>query len=374
MKKIYKVIIFLIIFFLLFFVARKQVFSPTKSDVDEGVTMEILTDSGTKKDIEVIATNLDIPWEIVFLPSGDMLVTERSGKLKKIGSETKVISETSGVKHVGEGGLLGMALHPNFSINNYIYLYFTTESRGGLINRVERYKLSSDTLTDKKVIINNIPGANFHDGGRIKFGPDNYLYITTGDAGDKNKAQDKNSLNGKILRIDGDGNIPNDNPFGNEVYSYGHRNPQGLAWDKNGDLWITEHGPSGLGTGFDEVNKIGMGGNYGWPDIQGDETKEGMTIPIIQSGKSDTWAPAGGVFVGDSLFFAGLRGESLYEYNTKTKKLSSHFRGEWGRLRAVVLGPDNFLYVSTSNMDGRRTINEGDDKVIKINPLVFSNI
>jgi len=371
-KRIYKILIIIVILIVIAPVFVKRAFSPTRSEVKVGVTMEEISSEDAGSDIEIVSENLNIPWEITFLPSGDMLVTERSGRLLKIGKETKVISEIAGVKHIGEGGLLGMTLHPNFSSNNYIYLYLTTQADSGLINRVERYTFIGDSLSGKKVIIDNIPGANFHDGGRIEFGPDGYLYITTGDAGDEELAQDTNVLNGKILRIASDGSIPSDNPFGNEVYSYGHRNPQGLAWDNNNNLWITEHGPSGLGSGYDEVNQILMGKNYGWPEIKGTETKEGMVSPVTQSGSDDTWAPAGAVFVGNSLYFAGLRGESLYEYNIETEKLTAHFRENWGRLRAVVLGPDGFLYISTSNMDGRGSTNQGDDKIIKIDPTVFN--
>ena len=362
------------------------------------------------KDIEIVAQNLNIPWEIAFLPTGDMLVTERSGKLLKIGSVTKVmtsspllragfptltkddisgsihprayargflesvIKEIEGVKHIGEGGLLGLALHPDFAKNNFVHLYSTTQISGKISNRVERYKLVNDVLSDRKVILEGIAGSVYHDGGRIAFGPDGYLYITTGDAESPNLAQDKYSLNGKILRIKDNGSIPPDNPFGNAVYSIGHRNPQGLAWDKNGILWETEHGPSGSQTGYDEVNIISKGGNFGWPTVKGDQVKEGLISPIIQSGSKDTWAPSGMAYWDGSLFFSGLRGESLYEAKIKSGnklELVSHFKKEYGRLRAVVLGPDGFLYVTTSNRDGRGQVREGDDKIIKINPKIF---
>jgi glucose/arabinose dehydrogenase len=358
---------------------EKIFFTSTISNVPEGVTTKdiIKTPASNDKenpDIEVIAENLDIPWEIAFLPTGEMLVTERPGTLLKIGENREVVEEISGVEHVGEGGLMGLALHPNFLENNYIYLYLTSRDESGLINRVESYKLQGNSLSDKKLILKGIKGAQYHDGGRIKFGPDGKLYITTGDAGDTSLAQDTSSLNGKILRINPDGSIPEDNPFGNEVYSYGHRNPQGLVWDNEGRLWATEHGPSGLQSGYDELNLIEKGSNYGWPDIRGDERKEGMKIPVIQSGADDTWAPAGAAFVDGSIFFAGLRGSSLYEASlngTKVSNLLAHFRGEYGRLRAVVKGPDGFLYITTSNTDGRGSVNDGDDKIIRVNPNIF---
>jgi glucose/arabinose dehydrogenase len=171
-------------------------------------------------------------------------------------------------------------------------------------------KWNGDRLVGEEVIVDNIPGAIFHNGGRIKFGPDKLLYITTGDAQDPSKAQDKNSLAGKILRTTEDGKVVSDNPLGNLIYSYGHRNSQGLAWDMNGKLWVTEHGRSSP-TGYDEINLIEKGANYGWDTIQGDESNPTMKTPIRHSGESMAWAPGGAVFVDDSLFFVGLKGEAL---------------------------------------------------------------
>lgn len=336
-----------------------------------------LADTSTanaKPDIEVIATNLEIPWEIGWLPDGSMLVTERPGRLLRISTGRQVIP-IDGVQHVGEGGLLGLALHPRFSENNFLYLYLTTRASQGLINRVERYRLINDQLTDKTTIIDNIPGAQFHDGGRIAFGPDGLLYITTGDAGQSSNAQDKNSLAGKILRLKDDGSIPSDNPFGNAVYSWGHRNPQGLAWNQAGQLWATEHGRSGIRSGLDELNLIEPGKNYGWPTIEGDEEQAGLESPKLHSGSNLTWAPAGAVFLQNNLLFAGLRGEALYQArieNNQVKNLTTHFAEQFGRLRVVKLGSDGFIYLATSNRDGRGSIQEGDDKIIRLNPEVLS--
>jgi len=177
----------------------------------------------------------------------------------------KQVIEVEGVEATGEGGLLGLAVHPQFVENQYLYLYLTSKEEGGVVNRVERYRLVENQLEEREVMVVGILGAAYHDGGRMEFGPDGKLYITTGDAGQPNLAQDKESLNGKILRINDDGSVPEDNPFGNQVYSYGHRNPQGLAWDSQERLWATEHGPSGLQTGNDELNLIVKGRNYGWP-------------------------------------------------------------------------------------------------------------
>lgn len=323
---------------------------------------------------EVITDNLETPWEIEFLPNGGFLLTERVGRLLKIEKGRKAI-QISGVEHIGEGGLLGMALHPNFEQNQWIYFYFTTRSGNGLVNRVERYVLDGTTLSQRTVILEGIPGAQYHDGGRIAFGPDGKLYITTGDASQSDSAQNINSLAGKILRLNDDGSIPSDNPYGNAVYSYGHRNVQGITWDDSGRLWATEHGRSGVRSGLDELNLITKGGNYGWPAIQGDETKEGMISPIIHSGPDVTWAPSGMIYDNDTLYFAGLRGESIYKADISDPShvsIQTHFNKKFGRLRTIKKGPDGFLYVLTNNQDGRGDPRAGDDKVIKIHPDVFN--
>lgn len=345
----------------------QKFFEPTDTTLKQGELISEVADP------EIVLNNLNIPWELVFLPDGDMLVTERPGNLLRIGSTREVI-QVSGVAHRGEGGLLGLALHPQFASNNFIYLYLTTQSGDSLKNRVERYTLSGTTLSNRTVIIENIPGASNHDGGRIAFGPDGMLYIATGDAGDEPSAQNTQSLAGKILRIKDDGSIPADNPFGNAVYSYGHRNIQGIAWDKSGILWATEHGRSGTATGYDELNKIVKGGNYGWPDVEGSETKSGTISPQIHSGSSETWAPAGVVVVRDSILFTGLRGASLYMADISTgeaKNLTVYLRQEYGRLRGVTLGPDGMLYILTNNRDGRGRPGDGDDKIIKIDPTAL---
>lgn len=344
-------------------------FVPRQTAVINEITSK--NTSPPSKDIKIIAQNLDIPWEIAFLPNGDMLVTERSGKLLKIIPESKTIAEIGGVKHIGEGGLLGLAVHPNFSENSFIYIYLTTQDSRGISNRVERYKLLNDTVIEKEIVLEGIRGSSNHNGGRIAFGPDGYLYITTGDAENPDLAQDKNSLNGKILRVTDDGSAPADNPFGNPVYSLGHRNPQGLTWDQNGTLWETEHGPSGAQTGYDEVNIIVKGANYGWPIIKGEQIGDGYVSPVIQSGADDTWAPGGITYWNGSLFFVGLRGEALYQAKIEQGNklnLTTHFKGTYGRLRAITLGNDGYFYLVTSNTDGRGRENPGDDILIKIDP------
>lgn len=316
--------------------------------------------------LEIVAENLNIPWEIEFMPNNELLVTERTGNLLIITQTQKAIP-IEDVVHRGEGGLLGLALHPDFTKNGWVYLYLTSEKEGKTENRIERYYLNrkKHLLEDKKVILSGIPGAAFHDGGRINFGPDKHLYITTGDASNPSLSQNTNSLAGKLLRIKEDGSIPAENPFGNEVYSYGHRNSQGITWDEDGRLWATEHGRSGLQSGFDELNLIEKGKNYGWPVIQGDEKKEGMENPILHSGSSTTWAPASAISLKGNIFFVGLRGEALYQYNIQEKKLSEHFKNQFGRLRAIKYYKE-FIYIATSNTDGRGIAHQHDDKIIKM--------
>jgi aldose sugar dehydrogenase len=259
-----------------------------------------------------------------------------------------------------------MTLHPNFSDYNYLYLYFTSNED----NRIERYRLIEDELIKDKLIFFGIPVNRFHNGGRIKFGPDGYLYVTTGDASDTSLAQNLDSLAGKILRLDSEGNIPIDNPKNTAIYSYGHRNPQGIAWDKHGRLWATEHGQTSL----DELNLIEAGKNYGWPDIRGDEKADRMESPVLHSGHDYTWAPSGLTYWDNSLFFAGLRGQAIYEFKFNEQgsgELLIHFFEDFGRIRNVSLGPDNMLYILTNNTDGRGAPKAGDDKLIKINPKSF---
>jgi len=358
---------------------QSRFFAPRSSSVEKGISVQELqsneVDTQDVPNIEIVAENLSIPWDIAFLPDGGMLVTERPGTLLKIDTDTHIVQQIEGVHHEGEGGLLGIALDPDFADNNYIYLYLTSTTQSGIENRVERYSFTNERLSNQTVIIEGIKGARYHDGGRIDFGPDGKLYITTGDAQDTSLAQNTSSLNGKILRINADGSIPTDNPFGNAVYSYGHRNPQGLAWDSEGQLFSSEHGPSGAQTGNDEINRIVKGENYGWPTIKGTQTAEGMQVPLYESGSSDTWAPGGLVYYHGSLFVPGLRGESLYEARIDQGNISSfiaHFSSEYGRLRTIRIGPDGFFYITTSNQDGRGKPQENDDRIIKVNPEIFN--
>lgn len=326
-------------------------------------------------DLTVIAEGLTVPWEVAFLPEGGFLVTERAGRLVRIGADgARRDFPIEGARQAGEGGLQGLALHPEFETNHWLYVYYTYDGDDGLSNRVERYRFEDDRLADRTTIIDGIPGNFYHDGGRLEFGPDGHLYITTGDAGGGSRAQDRGSLAGKILRLAADGSLPDGNPFGTAVYSYGHRNPQGLAWDAEGRLWSTEHGRSGVASGYDELNRVEAGTNYGWPEIQGDETAPGMTPPVVHSGPDYTWAPAGAAYWEGRILFGGLRGEALYEARLAeggAVEVRAHFHGEFGRIRAVRIGPDGMLYFTTSNRDGRGRTREGDDKLVRVDPAIF---
>lgn len=349
--------------------AQRQFFKPNDNPTP-GVGYDPQKSIKEAEGVEVVAQDLDIPWEVVFLPGGEILLTERPGNLVLIEKDNKKVP-VRGVEHIGEGGLLGLAIHPNFKENQLMYLYLTGEEDGKLENRVERYKLQDDELVERVVMVDEIRASRNHDGGRIAFGPDSYLYIATGDAENSQSAQEISSLNGKILRVTDEGVVPSDNPFGNPVYSYGHRNVQGLAWDQNGNLWATEHGPSGAQTGNDELNKIEKGKNYGWPGSRGTVVEDGTVGPVIESGRNSTWAPSGMTIFNNNVYFAGLRGEAIYRYKPDTKDFSQHFKSEFGRLRTVTIGPDGNFYLLTNNTDGRGNPKDGDDKLLKVNPKVL---
>ncbi len=336
--------------------------------------------------VETVADNLEIPWEIAFAPDGRIFFTERVGNLRVI-ENGKLNPDPVANLEVGsvEGGLLGLALDPNFEHNHFLYLYYTYFEFPFTYNKVVRFTEKDNTLLDEFIVVDKIPGAAIHDGGRLKFGPDEKLYITTGDAGNSNAAQDLNSLSGKILRINPDGTIPPDNPFANSiVFSYGHRNPQGLDWDPvTGKLVVTEHGPTGeRGFAHDEVNVVEAGKNYGWPKVIGGEHDSQFVDPILHTGE-DTWAPSGATFYDsdnipewtNKYFVATLRGGHLRMLDLdieENKVISSEalFSNTYGRLRDASMGPDGNLYLLTSNRDGRGSPIGNDDRILKIIPII----
>lgn len=342
------------------------------------------TNSGSYT-IEVIAKNLWVPWSIVFTDSNRILITERNGNLRVI-ENGKLSDEPlyafGEVVSSGEGGLMGMTLDPDYLNNKYIYLSFTYGNKDDVHVKIVRFKDAGNALTEEKTLLDNIRGASFHDGCRLKFGPDKELYITTGDAGDKEDAQNINSLNGKILRINSDGSIPEDNPFpGSPVWCYGNRNPQGIAWYPGTNvMYETEHGPSGFDGpgGGDEVNIIKKSKNYGWPVVHHKMHREGMEDPLLEF--TPAVAPAGAMFYSGSMFpefknnffFCCLRGEGIIrviiDENDPEKIISFDKMKEidFGRIRDIEEAPDGSIYFCTSNRDGRGSVRDGDDKIYRI--------
>jgi len=334
--------------------------------------------------VEVVAEGLVTPWGLGWLPGGDMLLTERDGRLSRIGTDGTVTALANvPITASGEGGLLGLALHPDFATSRWLYLYYTTDNPdgAGVINRVERWTLSEDGVAAAdRVIVDAIPARLYHNGGRLRFGPDGHLYVGTGDAGNPDAAQDTDSLAGKILRVDDSGGVPADNPFGNPVWIWGVRNTQGFDWIDGGPaMAVSDHGPSGLSnedgrSGHDEVSVAEPGDNLGWPDIYACETGDGFVTPAI------TWAdamPPGGAafYTGDEIeawqgdLLVGVMGFSAgtphlhrlrLDANGAVEITETYLEQDYGRLREVVMGPDGGLYVTTSNCDGRGTCGDGD--------------
>lgn len=345
------------------------------------------TPAEVEYEIVAFAENLYVPWSMVFTASDRMLVTERDGEVRVIldgqlqNDPIRVFSEVSAN---AEEGLMGMALDPNYNSNNYIYFCYAYSKAGKLVDKVVRVVDSGNTLSEDTVILDDIPAARFHAGCSLRFGPDDKLYITTGDATDKDIAQDRSSLGGKILRINADGSIPEDNPFPqNPVWSYGHRNPQGIDWHPVlGVLWSTEHGPSTFDgpPGGDEVNVIVKGGNYGWPLVSHEESQPGLVDPKLVF--TPAFAPASGMFYEskalpqftNNFFFGVLRGEGIMRVIVSEETgadIVAYERFpdvEVGRIRDIVEGPDGSIYFSTSNRDGRGDVRQGDDKIYKITP------
>jgi len=377
--------------FLLLTHASLSVSAPIVGEAPQGVEDKFLQDG---EGIRVAAwiEDLEIPWSLVFLPEGKALVSERPGRIRLIrdGKLQEGSYAVLNVAHEGEGGLMGLALHPEFPRKPYVYTMHTYRKDRNLYNRVVRLRDDGHRGIFDRVIIDSIPGGRNHNGGRICFGPDGLLYITAGETFRGELAQDLQSFGGKVLRLTGEGEIPGDNPFkGSPVYSYGHRNPQGLSWrPETGDLFESEHGPSGESFRFahDEINVIEKGGNYGWPNVIGAPGQKPYIDPLIVWKK--TTPPSGITFYGGkllphlrgNLFVATLRSESLIRVKLKTEGrrydvtaierwfAGSDRDGKYGRIRDVVAGPDGALYFLTNNRDGRGTPRDGDDKIYRITP------
>jgi glucose/arabinose dehydrogenase len=324
--------------------------------------------------VTVVATGLEVPWALAFAPDGRLFITERPGRIRVLrdGRLDPQPLATLSVASRGESGLMGLALDPGFARTGRLYVCYTMDKRGGLVNRLTVLTLREGRLGDERVLIDDIPGASVHDGCRVKFGPDGKVYVTTGDAGESRLAQRRDSLAGKILRLNPDGTVPADNPFpGSPIYTLGHRNPQGLAWDAAGRLFASEHGPSGFPGGHDELNRIRPGRNYGWPEVHGQGGAPRFEDPVLESGLR-TWAPAGMAIVGSAAYVAALRGRRLLRVGLaadgSVTGVSALLEGTHGRLRDVVVGPDGALYITTSNRDGRGSAAAGDDRILRLMP------
>ncbi len=320
--------------------------------------------------VKVVTTKLQKPWALAF-SDDKIFLTEKVGRIRVIDND--VLSNNSvadlHVADINDAGLLGITLHPNFIQNHYMYVYYTYKDGDKLWNKVLRITIDNEKIADATTILDKIPGAEFDDGGVIKFGPDNKLYVGTGDATDDNAAQDLNSLAGKILRLNDDGTIPSDNPIPNSpVYSYGHRNPQGLAWDSNGNLYETEEGP----TKNDEINLIKSGQNYGWPNQECSGQKEYQDakrcydISIQPAGM--VYYKSGKLDFKDSIVIASLRGNALFQIQINNDTLGTQkiILDGLGRIREVGEGPDGYLYILTSNTDGKGFPDKNDDKLLRI--------
>jgi glucose/arabinose dehydrogenase len=358
----------IISFILLLIVLSTSIFVYVKSGPEVNVGEEFSETYLLNPDFEITewVTGLEVPWGIVFLDEETALVTERPGRIRIIQNgillEEPYLEINADAR--GEGGLMGIEKHPDFPNTQHIYVMYTTTTD----NRVSKIIHNETKGIYSGSILEGLEKSANHNGGRIKFGPDGYLYITTGEQFRASRSQDKNSLSGKILRITDEGNIPNDNPFGNEVYSLGHRNPQGLAW-LNGELYISEHGPSGeFGIlGHDEINKVEKGKNYGWPEVVGYSNNTEFENPLFLF--KDATPPAGITFHEEFLYVATLRSRSLLKIDVENRIVTRLFNdGEtntYGRIRDVI-SHNGYLYVATSNRDGRGTPNINDDKILRI--------
>ncbi len=343
--------------------------------------------------VETVAANLEVPWAIAFAPDGRIFVAERPGRVRVIEQgrpRLEPVATIRDVESVEESGLMDLTLHPQFASNHYLYLAYAYRGSDERV-RVVRFRETAGALAEPQVIIENIPSARYHAGTRTRFGPDGKLYITTGDATERELAQRLDSLAGKTLRLNDDGGVPPDNPFVGqpnarpEIWSYGHRNAQGLAWQPGSDAQFqTEHGPSSFDgpRGGDEVNIVERGRNYGWPVIHHTQMKEGMVAPLLEY--TPSVAPASALFYRGAafpefrgkFFFGNLKGECLIRVKLDGRRVVDQeplLQGQYGRIREVAEGPDGAIYFSTSNRDGRGKPAANDDRILRLVPVKEGN-
>lgn len=362
----------------------------------QGAAADGATSDGVKFRVETVVSGLEVPWSIVFAPGGRMIFTERPGRVRvfergRLRPEPLAVIQDAVANE--ESGLMGLTLHPRFAENNFLYLAYAYRGDGrDQLVRVVRYRETGGALAEQKLIVEGIPAAKYHAGTRLAFGPDAKLYVTTGDATDRNLAQRLDSLAGKTLRLNDDGTVPPDNPFANqkgarpEIYTLGHRNAQGLDFQPGtGLMFQTEHGPSGFDGpgGGDEVNVVERGKNYGWPTVHHRETRDGLEPPLLEY--TPAVAPASGAFYRGggagandfprfrgNFFFGNLRGECVIRVVLDGRRVVGQeklFEKQYGRIRDVAEGPDGALYFSTSNRDGRGKPAAGDDRILRLVPV-----
>ncbi|WP_211116416.1 PQQ-dependent sugar dehydrogenase [Glycomyces buryatensis] len=334
--------------------------SPDESPSSDEPTSPDVAEAPRLGEPEVVAEGLQAPWSIAFVQDTALISERDSARIVELDPDgnAREVGTIAGVAGGGEGGLLGIAVH-----DGYLYAYFTAAGK----NRIERYELTGEAgsfgLGEPQEILGGIPAAANHNGGRIAFGPDGMLYATAGDAGDRESAQDREALSGKILRMTPDGGVPPDNPFADSlVYSWGHRNPQGIAWAEDGTMYASEFGQDT----WDELNVIEAGANYGWPEVEGIGDRDEFIDPVQQWAPADA-SPSGMAIAGGAAFIANLRGERLFEVPLDDPAtVVEHYVGEFGRLRDVVVAPDGSLWMITNNTDGRGDPGPDDDRVLRI--------
>lgn len=331
---------------------------PTSTDGSAASARAIRTPA-----VSTIATGLTVPWGVTFLPNGDALVAERRGTLRRVakdGNRLSTVGRLPGVVEQGEGGLLGLAVSPNYRRDRWVYAYMTTARD----NRIVRFRLHAPGTL--RTVVRGLDAGVIHDGGRIAFGPDGKLYAGVGDVGDAELAQNRGAQNGKILRMNPDGSVPKDNPFrGSRVWTLGHRNVQGLTWDGSKRMWATEFGQNT----FDEVNLIRKGKNYGWPDVEGKGTGGGRFVSPNVVWSTSEASPSGVTFLKGALWVGALRGERLWRVpvsGARTGRPQALYVGRFGRIRTTVAAPDGSLWITTSNRDGRGDVQDGDDRILRV--------
>ena len=346
--------------------------TPSTSSPSERATAQAAPPAkGTVKVLRTVTEDLKSPWGLAPLPDGDLLVSSRDeGTITRVDTETgkkTELGEVPGVSPAGEGGLMGLALSPSFASDHMVYAYFTTESDNRIARMLyEEEKPAGEQLGAPNTVFRGIPKGYIHNGGRIAFGPDKMLYAGTGESGDTGLSQDKSSLGGKILRMTPEGEPAPGNPFPDSaVYSYGHRNVQGLAWDSEQRLFASEFGQDT----WDELNQIAPGDNYGWPEAEGDSDDDAFHNPLAQW-RTDDASPSGIAYAEGSIWMAGLKGQRLWRVPLDGTEASADpqafLEGEYGRLRTVVSAGGDKLWLVTSATDGRGSPKDGDDRILEL--------